>query len=421
MAFCCAGTSALGLLKTLASLFAIALLDLTAATCTKVTGSTNRDHLNDVSLETKSPGNRVLYQVMVLVLLALMLAAFVAGSLVAIGNSIQDAGLGVDIYAPIALHVIGILLGAGLFYLLCKMGYAKEPLTKYHYVVAASTAGMVVASVIVYGATNGMEVYYSTFGMHTAHAFNIVYVTLFATTIWFAQYTCLYTRPFCRSQWVCCGATLATVYVLGVAAVTVVANNIIHGGSYTTSGSDETVYTTLKKTTAFLPMLTLCFVLSVYYVALVELPYSCWELAAILLIGANLGSIAAVFVVGNSGGDHTVNTGAFILLGLSVLVAVLLLWVLETKPVFRSPTDTTSSTSTSTTGFAVFASMTLECFIGLMGVYAGYQNRRSDEFETLLFVLLGYEFLLVVPTVYYGYRMGLMNWITKFTGWHGHN
>ncbi|GFE55996.1 hypothetical protein protein, putative [Babesia ovis] len=414
MAFCCAGTSALGLLKTLASLFAIALLDLTAATCTKVTGSTNRDHLNDVSLETKSPGNRVLYQVMVLVLLALMLAAFVAGSLVAIGNSIQDAGLGVDIYAPIALHVIGILLGAGLFYLLCKMGYAKEPLTKYHYVVAASTAGMVVASVIVYGATNGMEVYYSTFGMHTAHAFNIVYVTLFATTIWFAQYTCLYTRPFCRSQWVCCGTTLATVYVLGVAAVTVVANNIISSGA-TYSDRPETVYTTLKKTTAFLPMLTLCFVLSVYYVALVELPYSCWELAAILLIGANLGSIAAVFVVGNSGGDHTVNTGAFILLGLSVLVAVLLLWVLETKPVFRSPTDTTSSTSTSTTGFAVFASMNLECFIGLMVRY----GNTTDE--TLLFVLLVYEFLLVVPTVYYGYRMGLMNWITKLTGWHSHD
>eukprot|EP00371_Babesia_bovis_P000140 XP_001608787.1 hypothetical protein [Babesia bovis T2Bo] len=210
----------------------------------------------------------------------------------------------------------------------------------------------------------------------------------------------LFCRPCCKSQYMCYGS--AIVVVLVILIVLAVTASIVRfldsrgfvGYEQPTDGQNEIL--TIGYFCYIIIPITQIYTITVLWNTTFKLPYTVLEVVALLASALAVASLLAV--VGGTQ-DHQVAI-VYSLLTLHLVSLGITWYCLQYKEVFHWPKQYLC--------FGLLAAVVILVAFVLVVIHIVDPNEQKDE--AVQYILLGYSMVLMVPTLWYAYRCGLLTW-----------
>ncbi|EDO07696.1 putative integral membrane protein [Babesia bovis T2Bo] len=342
----------------------------------------------------------------VLVLLWLYLCCQALGFLV----SLIDAGNATAIPTTTTLSIV--LLGVCLWQ--CKnAGYLVQPMTWYHWMLLALLVVLQVMAVVL--ERQGWGLWNSLFikSTHPIYAVAVVLLGILGGTLYCGWKCNLFCRPCCKSQYICYGSAIVLVLVvLVVLAVTVSLIRFVEEDGYDYSRRiDDNKAGTVMHTISYLGNMavpcTQCYAMALIWNTILKLPYTVLEVVALIASTLAVASILAVAVPKSASEDEDEGGGSVLLittgcplLSVHLLALGITLYCLEYKRVFYWPKDCMC--------FGILAAVVI--LIALVAMAMASTEDHRNRLGDMSYTLLGYSMVLMVPTLWYAYRCGLLTW-----------
>ncbi|EDO05963.1 putative integral membrane protein [Babesia bovis T2Bo] len=338
----------------------------------------------------------------VLVLLWLYLCCQALGFLV----SLIDAGNATTL--PTTTILSTALLGLCLWQ--CRQaGYLVSPMTWYHWVLLVLLVLLqVLAVVIEYLGLQGM--FSSSIGKEWAYPIYGVAVVILAILggTLFCGWKCnLFCRPCCKSQYICYGSAIVVVLVvlivLGVTVLLAMRGGGIgfHIGfdlSFATGGDTEKSIIQYLGNMA-VPIMQ-CYSTAIIWNTTVKLPYTVPEVVALIASAVAVSSLLSLAVLGGTHlGGVQLSSKGYPFIAVHLLALGITLYCLEYKAIFPCPKL-----------HLCFGILAVVLLLALVVVATQIATDGASDVDVVSYVLLGYSILLIIPTLWYAYRCGLLTW-----------
>nr|BAN65777.1 membrane protein [Babesia bovis] len=351
------------------------------------------------------------YATIVLVLLWLYLCCQALGLLV----PLIDAGNATAVPTTITLSTV--VLGICLWQ--CKKaGYLVSPMTRYHWMLLILLVVLQLMTVVL--ERQGWGLFNSLFITTTYPIYGIVVVLLgiLGGTLYCGWKCNLFCRPCCKSQYICYGSVVVVVLVvITVLAVTASLIRFVEedGGHGSEQRIDDNNASTVMHTISYLGNMivpiTQCYTMAVLWNTTLKLPYSVPKVVSLLASALAVACILALAVPDRSSEDDDDDDGSvlpnikgYTLLAVHLLSLFITCYYLEFQKIFNWPKDHMC--------FGVL--LTVLILVAVVEVAIVMQSANSTKpicgFNVREYTLLGYSTVLMVPTLWYAYRCGLLTW-----------
>ncbi|EDO05602.1 uncharacterized protein BBOV_IV000020 [Babesia bovis T2Bo] len=331
----------------------------------------------------------------VLVLLWLSTCCQALGSLVILIPEISTTEV-----VPTTTTLSTILIGVCLWQ--CKKaGYLVSPMTRYHWVLLVLLVVLqVVAVVMEQLSLQGLSSL--SIGIKwTDPIYGIVVVLLgiLGGTLYCGWKCNLFCRPCCKSQYICYGSAIVVVLLILI-LLAVTASLVQHQRT----GEDLSYYDggyvmlTICYFCKILVPCTQCYTMAVIWNTILKLPCTVPEVVALISSALAVASILAVAFLGGNN-EVLLSTLTYPLLAFHLVALGITWYCLEYKEIFYWPKD-----------YLCFGVLAVVLVVVLL-LAIMYINKRTEETsESVEYTLLGYSLVLMVPTLWYAYRCGLLTW-----------
>nr|BAN64626.1 membrane protein [Babesia bovis] len=333
---------------------------------------------------------------LVLVLLWLYLCCQALGSLVALTD---DFSTNVVLYITTTMSTV--LLGLCLWQ--CKKaGYLVSPMTWYHWVLLLLL--VILQEMAVVMEKRGWGILNSLVISSTYPIYGVVFILLstLGSTLYCGWKCNLFCRPCCKSQYVCYGSAIVVVLVvLVVLALTAslirfVIDESGYGNEHQIDqDGGENVIKIIGYLGKILVPCTHCYTMAVMWNTTFKLPYTVLEMVSLLALALAVASILTLAIPNNV---ELLSKG-FPLFAVHLVSLGITWYCLEYKAVFQWPKDHMC--------FGLLAAVLVS---SLVTVVIANSSDKKDEHDVVKYTLLGYSMVLMVPTLWYAYRCGLLTW-----------
>eukprot|EP00371_Babesia_bovis_P002489 XP_001611136.1 hypothetical protein [Babesia bovis T2Bo] len=215
----------------------------------------------------------------------------------------------------------------------------------------------------------------------------------------------LFCRPCCKSQYICYGSAVVVVLVvLTVLAVTALLAKHGSGDGLGVFPFFGTLGQTEKDIIQYLGNLVVpiiqCHTMAFLWTTLLKLPYTVPEVVALIASALAVASMVALAVLGGTTlGGVQLSSKGYPFLAVHLVALVTALYCLECKATFCYPKQYLC--------LGLLAVVLLLALVVVVVVHVDSQRRGKDAAE---YTLLGYSLLLMIPTLWYAYRCGLLTW-----------
>ncbi|EDO05213.1 uncharacterized protein BBOV_I001200 [Babesia bovis T2Bo] len=283
-----------------------------------------------------------------------------------------------------------------------KAGYLVSPMTWYHWVLMVLLVLLQVVVLVL--EQQGWELFSQLFITSTYPIYGIAVVLLgiLGGTL-FCGWKCnLFCRPCCKSQYICYGSAIVVVLVILV-VLGLTASLAKHSGGTGFVGfgnAGQTEKTIIRRLSNIMIPITQSYAMVVIWNTLLKLPYSLPEVVAVLTSALAVGSLLTVGILRKSLGNNSVISYA--VLAVHIVTLGITLYFLEYKTVFYWPKDYMC--------FGLLAAVVILVALVAIAIFAATSSRDTNEIFALELTLLGYSMVLMVPTLWYAYRCGLLTW-----------
>ncbi|EDO05634.1 uncharacterized protein BBOV_IV000340 [Babesia bovis T2Bo] len=346
----------------------------------------------------------------VLVLLWLYLCCQELGSLITVVGQYSSTKV---LYSTTTLST---LLLAVCLWQCKKAGYLVSPMTWYHWVLLVLLVLLQIAVILMavpeqLDQDGGNRPSYGAKWKYPIYGVSAALLVILGCTL-FCGWKCnLFCRPCCKSQYVCYGsAIVVALVVLLILAVTLSMiqyqdeSNSIHGDHLHKGETEKTIIGHLDK--VVVPCAQ-CYAMAIIWRTMLNLPYTVPEVVTLISSTLAVASILALAALGTAVEYHSTlsSTRGYIFLALHLVALGITLYCLEYKAVFHWPKEYMC--------FGLLAVVLLITLVAVTVVMLGgnaiFYGVNGDV-EAMKYTLLGYSFLLMVPTLWYAYRCGLFKW-----------
>nr|BAN64302.1 membrane protein [Babesia bovis] len=331
----------------------------------------------------------------VLVLLWLSFCCQALGSLVILLEDYNSAML------PTTTAISTVLLGVCLWQ--CKKaGYLVSPMTWYHWVLLVLLVLLQVVAVemeyLGLHAQSGES--YVADWTYPIYGIAAVLLCILGGTL-FCGWKCnLFCRPCCKSQYICYGSAIVVVLVLLVVMGVTASLGKYRGLRYNTIGDGNIEKAIIQRLSNMSVPISQCYAMALLWITIFRLPYTVPEVVALLASVLAVASMLALGVLSSTLANQS--TRAYSLLTVHILSLGITCYLLEYKKIFHWPKDNMC--------FGLLAAVVIQVALIAIVIEITNDNGYSDDVDGLKYTLLGYSFLLMVPTLWYAYRCGLFNW-----------
>eukprot|EP00371_Babesia_bovis_P001651 XP_001610298.1 membrane protein [Babesia bovis T2Bo] len=235
----------------------------------------------------------------------------------------------------------------------------------------------------------------------------LVVLSILCGTLYCGWKCNLFCRPCCKSQYICYGSAIVVVLVvLLVLAVTAsmvkyLGNNFIPTQEYYNYENLNEIWSVSYLGKVLVPC-TQCYAMAVLWNTTLRLPYTVAEVVALVVSALALVSILALAALPSTVEEEdSVSSSATAYSFLAVhLIALSITWYcLEYKGIFYWPKDYMC--------FGLFAAVVILVALVVVVIQIAMNDNKLKGLE---FTLLGYSIVLMVPTLWYAYRCGLLTW-----------
>nr|BAN65852.1 membrane protein, putative [Babesia bovis] len=294
-----------------------------------------------------------------------------------------------------------ILIGVCLWQ--CKKaGYLVSPMTWYHWMLLALLVILQIMAVeIEYLGLQGMLT--ASIGKQWAYPIYgvpVALLVLLGSTLYCGWKCNLFCRPCCKSQYICYGSAIVVILVVLVVLVVTgaLAPLIGDGLSYgdINHGAKETM------TICYLGKMVLpciqCYAMAMIWNTTLKLPYAVPEVVALTSSALAVASILAVAFLGGKNGV-LLSTLTYPLLAFHLVALGITWYCLEYKEIFQWPKQ-----------YLCFGVLAVVLVVVLLLAIMYINKRTGETSESVEYTLLGYSLLLMIPTLWYAYRCGLLTW-----------
>ncbi|ORM41772.1 uncharacterized protein BXIN_0653 [Babesia sp. Xinjiang] len=297
----------------------------------------------------------------------------------------------------IALTSIGCLLISGLLVQAYRIGYLQSPFTGWHIAFIVFNA-LILFTVLGVMMNTGNLTASSMSDALKFFAVIVMSMLFLVASLICGYWVSLYNRPFCTCQIICIVfAILTLLSTLGMIGVLILIYHKYGSSSSSRVGDGEYEVGALQRLMKLAYPLITGFILSSYYLTLLDLPYSRCEIICLLLI-----STIYSFLIGGLFIVHTANGwSSYLVIPIDLILTSLLLWLLHHYQPFSkyyTPYEI---------AFVVIGIMIFIC--ALVVIKIDNIQVESYEVEVPVYFLVAYAFCLVVPFAYYAYRLGLLD------------
>nr|BAN65451.1 membrane protein [Babesia bovis] len=342
----------------------------------------------------------------VLVLLWVSLCCQILGSLVAPIREYTTT-----LVLPTTTTLSTLLLGVCLWQ--CRLaGYLVSPMTWYHWVLLSllvlleegpvgveylGLQGMLTASI-------GKQWAYPIYGIV------VVLLGILGGTLYCGWKCNLFCRPCCKSQYICYGSAIVVVLVvITVLAVTAllaksVGANVLgdHLLSFATGGDTEKTIINYLGNMA-VPIMQ-CYTMAVLWNTTLKLPYTVLEVVALLTSALAVASMLALAVLGGTPlSGVKLSSKGYPFLAVHLVSLGITLYCLEYKATFCCSKQ-----------YLCLGLLVVVFLLALVVVAVVHVDSQGTGKDAMEYILLGYSLLLMVPTLWYAYRCGLLTWRWSF-------
>ncbi|EDO05215.1 uncharacterized protein BBOV_I001310 [Babesia bovis T2Bo] len=294
-----------------------------------------------------------------------------------------------------------VLLGVCLWQ--CKKaGYLVSPMTWYHWALLILLVILQVVALIMRFLSQldwqDRESYVATW-TYPIYAVAAVLLAILGGTLYCGWKCNLFCRPCCKSQYICYGSAIVVVLVililLGVTVSMAKYRASDHHGVVNEGQTETLIIGYLEKMT--LPI-TQCYTMAIIWNTTLKLPYTVLEVVALLTSALAAASLLTLAILGGNRGVLLSST-TFPFLALHLVFLGITWYCLQYKDVFYWPKD--------------YMCFGIVVIVLLLVLIVAVIVNVSDEHEgdhVVKYILLGYSILLMVPTLWYAYRCGLLTW-----------
>nr|BAN64587.1 membrane protein [Babesia bovis] len=332
----------------------------------------------------------------VLVLLWLYLCCQALGSLVAVISQ-----YGTNEVLPTTTTLATVLLGVCLWQ--ChKVGYLVSPMTWYHWVLLVLLVILQIVSVE--REKQGWSIWKSLYAQSTYPIYGVavVLLSILGGTL-FCGWKCnLFCRPCCKSQYICYGSAIVVVLVvLIVLAVTALLAKRVGVSDFTLFTNDKQIEKTIINYLGNMAVpCTQIYSTAILWKKTLELPYTVQEVVTLVASALAVASMLALAVLGGTHlGGVQLSAKGYPFLALHLVTLGITWYYVKYKKVFHWPKDYLC--------FGLLVVVLVLALVVVVVVFVDSQHRGNDAAE---YILLGYSVALMIPTLWYAYRCGLLTW-----------
>eukprot|EP00371_Babesia_bovis_P002609 XP_001611256.1 membrane protein [Babesia bovis T2Bo] len=280
-------------------------------------------------------------------------------------------------------------------------------MTWYHWVLLVLLLLLQVVAVVLEQNGWGLFANLSITSTYPIYGVAVVLLGILAGTLYCGWKCNLFCRPCCKSQYVCYGSAIVVVLaVLVVLAVTASLPKIPGSdddeGEQIDQSEGETKMHTIGCLGKVILPITQCYTMAVLWITILRLPYTLPQLVTILASALALTSILPLIVMCSI--ERFDSATAYPLLAVHLLSLGITWYCVEYKKVFHWSKDYMCF---GVLGITVILLALVDIVIV---IYIANYPQFISEIKGMEFTLLGYSFLLMVPTFWYAYRCGLLTW-----------
>ncbi|EDO08750.1 putative integral membrane protein [Babesia bovis T2Bo] len=293
-----------------------------------------------------------------------------------------------------------VLLGICLWQ--CKKaGYLVSPMTWYHWVLLVLLVVLqIVAVVLEQRELQEFNLFEFLLGDSLYPIYGITGVLVAILGILggtlFCGWKCnLFCRPCCKSQYICYGSAIVVVLVVLIVLAMTAALLRYDTRTYGAEGRiDLLIISHLDKT---LVPITQCYTMAVIWNTIMKLPYTVPEVVTLLTFAMAVASLVAVMASTKGSNRKQIKAAGYSLLAVHLLALGITWYCLEYKRVFYWPKQ-----------YLCFGVLAVVLLITLVAIVVTYSGELDDGH--VQYTLIGYSLLLMIPTLWYAYRCGLLTW-----------
>ncbi|EDO06924.1 uncharacterized protein BBOV_IV005630 [Babesia bovis T2Bo] len=307
-----------------------------------------------------------------------------------------------------------------------KAGYLVTPMTWYHWVLLVLLVLLQIVAVLTeyLGLQGWGHKSLGTNWKYPIYSILVVLMVILGSTLYCGWKCNLFCRPCCKSQYVCYGSAIVVVL-----AVLIVLAVIASMGEHRRTESFGVGFEWLNEILTIgyfgymVVPITQCYTMAVLWRTTMKLPYTVPEVVTLLtsvltvasILALALASILAVTVSGSTHKDGVqastkayystlLNTAGYPLLAAHLLCLGITWYCMEYKGIFYWPKNYLC--------FGVLAAVLVVALVLVLVVIVipNVEREEGGDVDAVKYTLIGYSILLMIPTLWYGYRCGLFKW-----------